>query len=191
MNDNHVVLAGPVITFNFKGKSGKAQQITVDNPKVAKLLKELKEIPGPRLFRFKTHNDWIDITSDDINRYLRELTDLDISAKDFRTWGGTLIAFMHLLEEDDKSRKKPEKAVVAAVDHAAAVLGNTRAVARSSYVHPHLLTTYAKKDFGKNYAKAAKARKLPGLDKRESELLHFLEELFKTEFNLLKGKKKD
>ena len=79
------------------------------------------------------------------------------------------------------------EAVVEAVDQAAAVLGNTRSVARSSYVHPDLLSVYADKNFSKYYSKATKARKLPGLDKRESELLHLLEELFKTEFDLLKS----
>lgn len=186
LTDKHVVLAGPVITLNFKGKSGKDQQITLDNPEVANVLSELKEIRGPRLFRYKERSDWKEITADDINRYLHELTGLPVSAKDFRTWGGTLMAFLHLIEEDEKSRKKPEKVVVEAVDQAAAVLGNTRAVARSSYVHPHLLSTYAGKDFGKHYYKVQKKRKIPGLDRPESDLLYLLENLFKAEFDLLK-----
>lgn len=184
LTDKHVIIAGPVITLNFKGKSGKDQQITLEHPQVAKIIQQLKEARGPRLFSYKQNNACHDITADDINTYLHELTKQQISAKDFRTWGGTLIAFIHLIEESEA--KKPEKAVVAAVDQAAAVLGNTRAVARSSYIHPHLLDTYGSKDFNKNYTKAQQRRKLPGLDTHESELLYFLEELFETEFNLLK-----
>jgi DNA topoisomerase-1 len=96
------------------------------------------------------------------------------------------MAFMHLIEEDENSDKKPEKVVIEAIDSAAAILGNTRAVARSSYVHPDLLETYASKNFETYYKNARKQRKVSGLDTRESELLHFLEQLFESEFMLLK-----
>lgn len=188
LTDRNVVIAGPVVTLSFKGKSGKDQQITFENPQIAKLLDELRQVKGARLFRYQdAAGDWHPVNSDDINRYLHELTAMQVSAKDFRTWGGTLMAFMHLLEEEEsKESKKPEKAVVAAVDRAAAVLGNTRAVARSSYVHPDLLATYGSKNFARYYSEAAEQRKAAGLDKNESALLHFLERLFEDEFKLLK-----
>jgi DNA topoisomerase-1 len=129
------------------------------------------------------------LEADDINAHLHELTGSQISAKDFRTWGGTLMAFLHLIEEKQKTKsKKPEKVIIEAIDQAAAVLGNTRAVARSSYVHPHILSAYGSKNFAKYYERAAKPRKITGLDKHESELYRFLEELFEVEFNLLKEK---
>jgi DNA topoisomerase I len=189
LTDQNVVIAGPVITFSFKGKSGKDQQITLENQTIAKVLHELKQVRGARLFRYKdAAGDWHEIDSDDINKYLHELTGAQISAKDFRTWGGTLMAFLHLLQEQDAEKtRKPEKVVAEAIDQAAAVLGNTRAVAKSSYVHPHILDTYGSKDFAKYYDKAAKQRKVAGLDRNESDLMHFLEQLFEEEFDLLRS----
>jgi DNA topoisomerase-1 len=187
LTDKHVVIAGPVVTLAFKGKSGKNQQITFEDRRIAALLEELRQVRGARLFRYKSDNGWRDIDSGDINDYLHELTATAVSAKDFRTWGGTLMAFHFLIDEDEKDKSmKPEKAVIAAIDQAAAILGNTRTVARSSYVHPHLLKTYGHKDFGKYYDEALQRRKLPGLETRESEMLHFLEILFEKEFDLLK-----
>jgi DNA topoisomerase-1 len=122
---------------------------------------------------------------------LHEITGQDISAKDFRTWGGTLMAFNHLVETEklpDSETPKPEKSVVAAVDAAANVLGNTRAVARSSYVHPDILEAYASRNFAKYYIAAHKKRSKLGLDKRETELLAVLEQLFDDEFTLLREK---
>ena len=189
LTDRNVIIMGPVVTLAFKGKSGKDQQITFENLQIAKLLDVLRRIKGARLFRYQdAAGDWHPVDSDDINRYLHDLTATQISAKDFRTWGGTLLAFMHLLEEEEsKENKKPEKVVVEAVDQAAAVLGNTRAVARSSYVHPHLLETYGSRNFTKYYTSASKGRKLTGLDRNESDLLYFLEQLFEEEFELLKN----
>jgi DNA topoisomerase I len=185
LTDKNVVIAGSVVTLSFKGKSGKDQQITFENPTIAQLLSELRQVRGARLFRYKAEGTWRDIDSSDINSYLHDITETRISAKDFRTWGGTLLAFNHLISEYENDRKA-EKVVVEAVDQAAAILGNTRSVARASYVHPHILTTYTNDKFGKYYEQAHSTRKLAGLDKQESDLLHVLEALFKTEFDLLK-----
>jgi DNA topoisomerase I len=188
LTDKNIVIAGSVVTLSFKGKSGKDQQITFENKAIAILLDELRQVKGARLFRYRNGKAWHAIDAADINSYLHEVTQTSVSAKDFRTWGGTLMAFDYLIEEDAKQHAaKPEKVVVAAIDQAAAILGNTRTVARSSYVHPHLLSTYGQKDFSKYYTKATAARKLPGLDRRESELLRFLEILFEKEFDLLKS----
>jgi DNA topoisomerase-1 len=189
LTDKNVVVAGPVITFSFKGKSGKEQQITLEDAGIAEVIQQLREIRGARLFRYREGTSWHDIVSDDINHYLHDITGTRISAKDFRTWGGTLMAFLHLIEEEATERhKKPEKVVVEAVDQAAAVLGNTRAIAKASYVHPDILSTYGSRYFKKYYAKAQTQRKQQGLDRHETELLYFLEQLFETEFNLLKQK---
>lgn len=197
LTDRNVVIAGNVVTLAFKGKSGKEQQITFENQQIAKLLDELRQVKGARLFRYQdAAGDWQAVDSEDINRYLHELTGARISAKDFRTWGGTLMAFLHLIKTQELLEawplakqvkdKKPEKVVVEAIDQAAAVLGNTRAVARSSYVHPHILAAYGSKNFVKYYDKAAKQRKVAGLDRNESDLLRFLEQLFAAEFELIK-----
>jgi DNA topoisomerase-1 len=190
LTDKNIVIAGPVVTLNFKGKSGKDQQITFEDKQVAGILDELRQVKGARLFRYKDEaGQWQEITSDNLNAYLHELAGAEITAKDFRTWGGTLTAFMHLLEEQQAQDKKSEKAVVAAVDQAAAVLGNTRAVAKSSYVHPDLLNAYGSRDFKKYYERSKRRRRVNGLEKRETELLAFLEQLFENEFDLLKQAK--
>jgi DNA topoisomerase-1 len=187
LTDKNIVVAGPVVTLSFKGKSGKDQQITFENAVIAKTLDELRQVKGARLFRYQDAAEkWQEIGADAINSYLHEITGTHVSAKDFRTWGGTLMAFLHLIEADEASRKKSDKVIVEAIDQAAAVLGNTRAVARSSYVHPHLLSTYGSNNFSTYYNEAQKQRKLPRLDNRENELLHFLKQLFEDEFKLLK-----
>lgn len=187
LTDKNVMIAGSVVTLSFKGKSGKDQQITFDNKQIAASLTELRKVRGARLFRYQDNSGWHNIEANDINAYLHEVTKASVSAKDFRTWGGTLLAFDYLLEEDAKKHSaKPEKAIVAAVDQVAAILGNTRTVARSSYVHPDLLSVYGSKDFAKYYNKAKQQPKITGLESRESELLNFLQVLFEHEFTLLK-----
>ncbi len=188
LTDRNVVIAGPVVTLAFTGKSGKEQQITFDNADIAKVLDELRQVKGARLFRYTdAANDWHSIDSDDINKYLHQLTGAHISAKDFRTWGGSLMAFLHLLEEeaDAASHKKTNKVVIEAIDQAAAVLGNTRNVARASYVHPDILSVYGSKDFSKYFTIAEKGRKIAGLDQHESQLFYFLEQLFAEQFELI------
>jgi DNA topoisomerase-1 len=187
LTDTNVVIAGPVVTLSFKAKSGKDQQITFEHKAIADILEQLKQVRGARLFRFKdTDGAWKHIEADNINTYLHDLTGVHISAKDFRTWGGTLVAFLRLIEEDLAERSKPEKAILEAVDKAAAVLGNTRGVARASYVHPHILDMYGSREFRKFYEKSHARRRLTGLDKPESDLLYFLEELFEEEFTMLR-----
>lgn len=190
LTDEHVVIDGTVVTLAFKGKSGKDHHITIDHSRVAQTLSELKAIRGPRLFRYRDEQHKLhEITAQDINAYLADITNVHISAKDFRTWGGTLMAFNHLAETeklpDDKTPKQ-EKVLIQAVDAAANVLGNTRTIAKNSYVHPDILQDYGSKHFSKLYEKAKQKRAKPGLDKRETELLVFLEDLFEHEFSLLK-----
>lgn len=186
--DANAIIAGSVVTLSFKGKSGKDHTITFDHPGIAKLVKGSKAIKGTRLFQYKADDgSHKAITAADINSYLQEITGRPVSAKDFRTWGGTLMAFNHLVEEQDAD-KKPAKIAIEAVDAAADILGNTRSIARTSYVHPHLVKVFEKKQFTRLYKKLPAKRKT-GLDKREVELLQFLEMLFKQEFDLLKATK--
>lgn len=189
LTDKNLVVAGTVTTLSFKGKSGKEQQISFEDRRIADIIRQLTLQRGTRLFRYKDTGSYREIESEDINTFLREITGVHISAKDFRTWGGTLMAFNHLVETyrlpDDKT-PKPEKVAVEAVDAAATVLGNTRSVARSSYVHPHILNTYVDENFAQYYEAVKQKRSKQGLDKRETELLAMLELLFTKEFKLLK-----
>jgi DNA topoisomerase-1 len=190
LTDKNVVIAGSVTTLSFHAKSGKDQQITFDDMRIARILSALQAQRGERLFRYRDDAGYHEIESSDINTHLYGTTGVHVSAKDFRTWGGTLMAFNHLVETEklpEAKTPKPEKVLVQAVDAAANVLGNTRSVARSSYVHPDILNVYGTKDFHRYYEEARKRRSLRGLDKRETELVSFLERLFETEFNLLKN----
>lgn len=186
LTDHNVVIAGSVVTFVFKGKSGKEQHFIVEDPTIKTIVTQCKNLRGERLFQYQQPSGQLHpVTATDINQYLKDVTHQPVTAKDFRTWGGTLLAFHHLTDQA-KASKKREKVIVEAVDAAANVLGNTRAVARSSYVHPHILNTYGTKNFTSYYQKAIRQAKIPGLDTFESELLHFLELLFKDQFSLLK-----
>jgi DNA topoisomerase-1 len=191
LSDKNLVVAGPVITLSFRGKSGKDQQITFENQQIADIILELIAQRGARLFRYPTGTSHVAIESVHINSYLHEITGMDISAKDFRTWGGTLMAFSHLVEtqkKDDDDTPTPDKVIIEAVDAAANILGNTRSVARSSYVHPDILDVYISKDFDRYFAKARQEKGIAGLDSRETQLLHVLERLFDEEFDLLREK---
>ncbi len=190
LSEKNLVIAGSVITISFVGKSGKMQQITFDNARVATILSALIAQRGSRLFRYQVNREFHEVTAADINTYLQQVTGYSVSAKDFRTWGGTLMAFNHLVESLKHAKQPaPEKAIIQAADAAANVLGNTRAIAKSSYIHPHILESYLEKDFENYVNKATSARKRKGLDKRESELANILEHLFEKEFKVIRSKK--
>jgi DNA topoisomerase-1 len=190
LSDKNLVVAGSVTTLSFMGKSGKEQQITFDNAFIADVIKQLIAQRGSRLFRYKDGAEYYDISASDINNYLQQITGLMISAKDFRTWGGTLMAFNHLVETLKKSEQPaPEKVVVQAADAAANVLGNTRTIAKNSYIHPHILDIYTHEHFESYYETAKRRRARQGLDKRETELVSVLEQLFEKEFAAIKNQK--
>ena len=133
----HVEVAGATVTMRFPAKSGKAWDVTITDKGVARVVNHLKAQRTKRLFTV----DGRRIRSSDVNELLLHLTGEHLTAKNFRTWGGTLAAFAYLRNHVDGARP-PEKIVVEAVDEAAEALGNTRTVARAHYVHPHVLQTY-------------------------------------------------
>ena len=179
LEKRHVTVSGETITLDFRGKSGKDHIIKLNDRRVALIMKRLLTQPGKRLFR--TPN--VNLSPNDCNEYLQRITGEQISAKDFRTWGGTLAAFSYL-KKQLKSGEKPDKVTNQAIDEAADVLGNTRTVAKAHYVHPHILAAYTDKTFAKYY-KQVWQKRMAGLHISESELLKFLEILFRTEFDLL------
>jgi DNA topoisomerase-1 len=188
-NYNVSISNNTLVTFEFTGKSGKDHLITFDHPDVSRLIAQARRIYGPRLFQYKDETGTPHaITADEVNLYLHTISGHAISAKDFRTWGGTLTAFDHLVGETE-SEKKAEKVVIEAVDEAASALGNTRAVARASYVHPHILDIYGSRNFDRVYQKARSGPKHHGLKTRENELLEFLRVLFTQEFEALQAGK--
>lgn len=144
MRNTHVRVAGPRIGFAFRGKSGKKHEINVKDPCLARIVRKCQDMPGQELFAYEDeHGQARDVTSQDVNTYLREVTGDDFTAKDFRTWAGTVLAAMALREfEKVTSQAQARKNVVAAIEAVAQMLGNTPAVCRKCYVHPEVLNSY-------------------------------------------------
>lgn len=182
----HVAVSGADISFDFPAKSGKEWQTTITDRKVARVVEQLAGQRSRRLFTL----DGKPIESDEINQVLHQLTGEHITAKNFRTWGGTLAAFSFLEKrlhsERAQTRSGAAKAVVAAVDEAAETLGNTRTVARAHYVHPHVLETFTEHTFG-TYLDRSTPLELDTLTPTEQRLAGFLQELFESEFSLLQA----
>lgn len=144
LHNRHAKVRGGQITFEFKGKSGKQHRIDVRDPHLAKLVRHCQELPGQDLFGYLDENGAVrDVTSEDVNTYLRDIAGEEFSAKDFRTWAGTVLAAIALQEfEEFGSQKQAKRNVVQAVEAVAKMLGNTAAVCRRCYIHPTILDSY-------------------------------------------------
>ena len=148
LQDEHVEISGDTLTFAFKGKSGKDHTIRLRDRRLARLVRQCQELPGQELFQYLGEDGvWHTLRSNDVNLYLREATGQDFSAKDFRTWGGTVTTTLALYEAGPASTKTERKRkVTQAVKAAAKALGNTVSVCRKYYVHPAVLTAFAEGD---------------------------------------------
>ena len=140
----HVRVDGAMLRFEFRGKSGVDHTVTIADPRLARIIQRCRDLPGQELFQYlNASRKRQAVSSDDVNAYLRELTGRDITAKDFRTWGGTMLAAVELRRLGAAaSRREADRNIIAAVDAVAERLGNTRSVCRKYYVHPALLQAY-------------------------------------------------
>lgn len=140
----HVHIDGAEMRFEFRGKSGVEHAMSVTDTQISRIVQRCHELPGEILFKYiDDDGQRQDVEAEHVNDYLREITGADVTAKDFRTWAGTMDAAAYLREcGAAKTRKEAERIVVKAVDHTAKRLGNTRAVCRKYYVHPALLDAY-------------------------------------------------
>lgn len=144
MRDEHVDVHGSEITFNFQGKSRVHHTIHLHDKRLARIIRQCEEIPGHELFQYLDHegNHHV-IDSQAVNEYLREITGQHFTAKDFRTWAGTVMAAKMLHEfEPFRNATEAKKNIVAAIKQVASELGNTPSVCRKCYVHPAVLETY-------------------------------------------------
>ena len=146
LRKSHVTVEGDRIKFDFHGKrSIRQKRPYISSPMMADFFRSLLLTPGLRLFRYEEGGEWFDVNARDVNDYIRSLADFPYTAKDFRTWGGTLRMAIVLAElgkaRNENARKKT---VASAVRFVAAELGNTPAICRKSYVHPILITRYLK-----------------------------------------------
>jgi DNA topoisomerase-1 len=144
LRDKHVAVEGGLVRFQFRGKSGIAHEIDVEDRRLAKIIKSCQDLPGQELIQYKDENGQVrDVTSNDVNEYLREVAGEEFTAKDFRTWAGTVLATLALQEiEAFDSKAQAKRNVMAAIRRVAEKLGNTPAVCRKCYVHPRIIDAY-------------------------------------------------
>jgi DNA topoisomerase-1 len=141
LRDRHAQLTTSSLQFEFRGKSGKLQRIRLGDRRLARIVKACQDLPGQRLFQHLDGGVPKPVTSNDVNAYLREISGDDFTAKDFRTWAGTVLAAMALCENGSES-DSPRRSVPAAVKIVAAKLGNTPAVCRKCYIHPAIIESH-------------------------------------------------
>lgn len=144
LNDRHVKVEGSQVRFRFKGKSGKEWNLGIRDRRVARIVKASQDLPGQHLFQYlDEEGERHSVTSGDVNTYLREISGTDITAKDFRTWTGTVLAALALSEyEKADSATAAKRNVREAIGQVAARLGNTPTICRKCYVHPQVIDSY-------------------------------------------------
>jgi DNA topoisomerase-1 len=186
MKDRHVDVAGATVGFHFTGKSGVQHEIDVKDRHLARIVKRLKELPGHHLFQYVDESgETVDVHSDDVNEYLRRITGHDFTAKDFRTWAGTLLAAQALQEfEAFDSQTQAHKNVVEAIERVAERLGNTPSVCRKCYVHPEIIAAYMEGTTihtVRELVRQEMAQDLGGLPPEEAAVMALLQQRLKQE----------
>ena len=179
MHDGHATVSGATIRFHFRGKSGKVHDVEVHDPRVARIVKQCRDLPGQELFQYVDGNgERRDIKSDDVNDYLKRATGQECTAKDFRTWAGTVHAALTLEDFPPcTSATQAKRNVTEAVRQVALHLGNTPAVCRKCYVHPFILDSYLDLSLPGLWKKQQKrAKRHQGLTRGEAVVLCVLKE---------------
>lgn len=186
MRDRHVEVKGSTITFKFRGKSGKLHNVGLQDRRLARIVERCQDLPGYELFHYvDEEGEPRPIDSADVNAYLREISGEEFTAKDFRTWAGTVLASMALKQVAEfTSETQAKRNVVAAIKAVAERLGNTPAVCRKCYVHPAVLDCYLSGNFVRCVQKKVEAAGEELLQTMDEEALR-LEE--KALMELLRG----
>ena len=170
LRSKHVEVSGSRIVFRFRGKSGKDHEVDVRDRRLARVVARLEQLPGEELFRYLDDDGKPElIESEDVNAYLREISGEDVSAKDFRTWAGTVLAARTLAGLGPaRNERIAGKRIIEAIDVVAAHLGNTRAICRKCYVHPGVLEAYAANDLPAALRGPEKMRRARQMSSHES-----------------------
>ncbi len=181
MRDNHVDVEGATVEFHFRGKSGKEHTIDVKDRQLAKIIKRCQALPGHELFKYyDEHKQLHTIESDDVNAYLHEITGQEFTAKDFRTWAGTVTATCALQDLGEyETQTQAKKNIVHAIEVASKHLGNTPTICRKSYVHPEIIDAYLNGSLLKALQRddeQAVIEALKGLHPEEIAVLAFFEQ---------------
>jgi DNA topoisomerase-1 len=132
------------LRFRFRGKSGRQHEVAITDRRIAKIVLKCQDLPGQDLFQYVSDEGEVrNVTSQDVNDYLREITNENFTAKDFRTWAGTVLAAIALIAQSEFETKKQAKAnLKTAISAVARLLGNTPAICRKCYVHPAIVEAY-------------------------------------------------
>jgi DNA topoisomerase I len=178
MRNRHVTVDGATVTFEFRGKSGKAHAIDLRDRRLARIVRQCRELPGYELFQYVDEDGQRQvIDSADVNDYLREITGEDFTAKDFRTWFGTVLAARALQAfEVCGAAGEAKKNLAQAIEAVAKLLGNTRAICRKCYVHPAIVDAYLEGSLIDTLRQRADAalQDVAGLQDDEKTVLRFL-----------------
>jgi DNA topoisomerase-1 len=180
LKDKHVQFNGNSVSFAFVGKKGISHKIKLKNKKLAAIIKKCRDIPGKELFQFYDEDDNRQaIDSGMVNNYIRDISEGDFTAKDFRTWSGTVQAFLALKKiRSCDTKAETKRNIVAALDEVSEHLGNTRTVCKKYYVHPKIISLYENKKLEKYAASLDvknKRSELTGLTSEEKIVLDILQ----------------
>ncbi len=158
LRNRHVAVGGGELRFEFRGKSGKQHIVSLHDRRLAGIVRRCQEIKGQQLFQYlDEEGERHQIASNDVNAYLHEAMGGDFTAKDFRTWAGTVLAAMALCDfEPFETETEGKHNVVRAIEVAAAALGNTVAICRKSYVHPAVIESYLEGDLPRSLGRIAR-----------------------------------
>jgi DNA topoisomerase-1 len=183
LRERHVEVEGSVLRFSFRGKSGVKHTVALADRRLARIVQQCQDLPGQELFQYlDSSGNRQTVSSGDVNDYLREITNRDITAKDFRTWAGTMLAAKELRDMGPAaSRRQADRNINRAIDIVAERLGNTRAVCRKYYVHPAVLQAYLEGMTARHAAPAPPSqtrveRPSAALRRDEVVVLQFLQE---------------
>jgi DNA topoisomerase-1 len=192
LRNRHVAINGNELRFEFKGKSGKLWHLAVKDRRVARVVRACQDLPGQHLFQYvEADGSRQAVTSSDVNCYLREITGRDITAKDFRTWAGTVLAAMALSEfASFDSAAAAKRNLKAAIERVAKRLGNTVTICRNCYVHPAILDAYLDGELLVNWQREAEGElreDLTSLGAEEAAVLAFLRRRLMSETRRRKG----
>jgi len=177
LRSRHVRVEGGTLRFQFRGKSGVRHSVSVNDRRLARIVKQCRDLPGQELFRYLDADGEPQVVdSGDINGYLKEITGQDFTAKDFRTWAGTVLAASALRRVPPPGAKREtERNVNVAIEAVAGLLGNTPAVCRKSYVHPGVVDAYRDGTMATIFSR--KPRACTGLREDEAALVALLRHL--------------
>lgn len=177
MRNKHVEVDGSTVTFRFQGKSGVKHTVDIRDRRIARIVERCEEIPGYELFQYVDKDGAPhSVDSSDVNEYLREISQQEFTAKDFRTWAGTVLACMALRDfEVFASETEAKRNVVQAIKQVATKLGNTPSVCRKCYVHPAVLDCYMSGALERATAKEDEDRE-EALRREEAALLKLLKQ---------------